>query len=169
MSYSLDPIFKQNLCDALGQQVLDKFLQALNNEPAAVSVRRNPFKLDETAFTNHFTLLSDGKVTWCSDGIYLTHRPQFQMDPLTHAGAFYVQDAASMAVQSIFSSLTGSGPLRALDLCAAPGGKSTCIVASLLTDRDILVSNEVIRSRATVLAENMTKWGRANVVVTKEL
>ena len=168
MSSELDPIFKENLRAALGSEVSERYLQALENEPAVISVRRNPFKMSEAEFAAHFGQLSDGPVPWCSDGLYLKERPQFHLDPLVHAGAYYVQDAASMVVQDIFSSLRGEAPVRVLDLCAAPGGKSTCMAAQSLYDGDILVSNEVIRSRATILAENMTKWGRADIVVTND-
>jgi 16S rRNA C967 or C1407 C5-methylase (RsmB/RsmF family) len=165
---SFSPIFKENLQGALGKQALDKYLQALENEPATVSVRRNPFKMTKAAFAEHFSRLSDGVVPWCGDGLYLRERPQFHLDPLVHAGAFYVQDAASMVVQDLFASLRGNSPLRVLDLCAAPGGKTTCLASEALSDEDILVSNEVIRSRATILAENVAKWGRANIVVTND-
>ena len=168
MSSSLDPIFKENLRAALGDKALERYLQALDNEPATVSVRRNPFKMTPDEFSEHFSEISDGVVPWCGDGLYLKQRSQFYLDALVHAGAYYVQDAASMVVQQIFASLRGEEPVRVLDLCAAPGGKSTCIAAQSLTEEDILVSNEVIRSRATILAENITKWGRANVVVTND-
>lgn len=168
MSFSLDPIFKDNLQEALGKQALERYLQALDSEPAAVSVRRNPFKLTQEAFAGHFASLADGPVPWCGDGLYLRERPQFHFDPLVHAGAYYVQDAASMVVGQLFSSLRGETPARVLDLCAAPGGKTTSIASGSLSDEDILVSNEVIRSRATILAENVTKWGRANIVVTND-
>ena len=168
MSFSLDPIFKDNLQEALGKQALERYLQALDSEPAAVSVRRNPFKLTQEAFAGHFASLADGPVPWCGDGLYLRERPQFHFDPLVHAGAYYVQDAASMVVGKLFSSLRAETPARVLDLCAAPGGKTTCIASRSLSDEDILVSNEVIRSRATILAENVTKWGRANIVVTND-
>ena len=165
---SFDPIFKDNLTAALGRQALDNYMQALENGPATASVRRNPFKMSEEELAGHFLQLADGRVPWCGDGLYLKARPQFHLDPLVHAGAYYVQDAASMVVQELFASLRGRAPVRVLDLCAAPGGKSTCIAAQSLSDDDILVSNEVIRSRATVLAENMAKWGRANIVVTND-
>jgi 16S rRNA C967 or C1407 C5-methylase (RsmB/RsmF family) len=168
MSFDLDPIFLDNLRCALSDGVLEKYLQALENEPATVSVRRNPFKLTKEAFADHFSALADGQVPWCEDGLYLSRRPQFQFDPLVHAGACYVQDAASMAVQEIFSKIRSEAPVRVLDLCAAPGGKTTCVASEALDDRDILVSNEVIRNRATILAENVTKWGRANIVVTND-
>ena len=168
MSYNLDPIFRENLRAALGDEALGRYLQALENEPATVSVRRNPFKMTQEEFAGHFRELDAGQVTWCADGRYLKERPQFHLDPLVHAGAYYVQDAASMVVQQIFAELRGPESVRMLDLCAAPGGKSTCIAAESMREGDILVSNEVIRSRATILAENMTKWGRADVVVTND-
>ena len=166
MSFNLDPIFKDNLQGALGLEALERYLQALENEPATVSVRRNPFKMSQDAFAGHFSGLADGQVPWCGDGLYLKERPSFHLDPLVHAGAYYVQDAASMVVQDLFASLRESSAVRVLDLCAAPGGKSTCIASQALSDEDILVSNEVIRSRSAILAENMAKWGRANIVVT---
>lgn len=104
-------------------------------------------------------------VPWCASGFYLTDRPTFTMDPLIHAGAYYVQEASSMFLEQVFAQLLDVESPRVLDLCAAPGGKSTHI-ASLLAGRGLLVSNEVIRSRAKILSENMTKWGAPNVVVT---
>ena len=124
--------------------------------------------MTQEEFAGHFRELDAGQVPWCADGRYLKERPQFHLDPLVHAGAYYVQDAASMVVQQIFAELRGPESVRVLDLCAAPGGKSTCIAAESMREGDILVSNEVIRSRATILAENMTKWGRADVVVTND-
>ncbi|MBO4657154.1 MAG: rRNA cytosine-C5-methyltransferase [Bacteroidales bacterium] len=168
MSSELNPIFIENLRAALGEEASGRYLQALENEPAAVSVRRNPFKMTQEEFAGHFAGLDAGQVPWCADGLYLKERPQFHLDPLVHAGAYYVQDAASMVVQQVFAELRGQQPVRVLDLCAAPGGKSTCIAAESMREGDILVSNEVIRSRATILAENMTKWGRVDVVVTND-
>jgi len=106
------------------------------------------------------------KVPWSSWGYYLSERPSFTFDPLLHAGAYYVQEASSMLLeQALRQTVDLSRPLRVLDLCAAPGGKST-LVQSLLTEDSLLVSNEVIRSRAGILQENIIKWGAAGVVVT---
>ena len=110
-------------------------------------------------------------VPWCSTGYYLPQRPQFTLDPLIHCGAYYVQEASSMFAQTLFDTLKSidrefaATPLRVLDLCAAPGGKSTHI-ASLINQDSLLVSNEVIKSRVVVLADNLAKWGAENVVVT---
>ena len=89
------------------------------------------------------------------------------MDPLLHAGCYYVQEAASMFLDEVishFSSLT-SRLASVLDLCAAPGGKSTLLRAAL-PDNCMLYSNEPIRNRANILAENVVKWGYENHIVT---
>ena len=112
-------------------------------------------------------------VPWCENGFYLPQRPVFTLDPLFQAGAYYVQEASSMllaeAVRQTVGKRTpyaGQPPLRALDLCAAPGGKST-LLASALPAHSVLVCNEVIRTRIPILRENMDKWGYANVVVSQ--
>jgi NOL1/NOP2/fmu family ribosome biogenesis protein len=86
---------------------------------------------------------------------------------LLHAGAYYVQEASSMFVWQALEVIkheTGGRALKMLDLCAAPGGKST-LLASAGTQH-LVVANEVIRQRAGILTENLGKWGQANVVVT---
>jgi 16S rRNA C967 or C1407 C5-methylase (RsmB/RsmF family)/NOL1/NOP2/fmu family ribosome biogenesis protein len=106
------------------------------------------------------------KIPWTDLGYYLSKRPSFTFDPLFHAGCYYVQEASSMFLeQAIKQSCDLFKPLKVLDLCAAPGGKSTHI-ASLISGDSLLVSNEVIKSRATVLRQNMMKWGQPNVIVT---
>ena len=102
-------------------------------------------------------------VAWCETGFYLPERLSFTFDPLFHAGAYYVQEAASMFLEQAVKAYV-FGSVRCLDLCAAPGGKSTHL-ASLLPKGSLLVSNEVIRSRSQVLAENLAKWGRPDTVV----
>lgn len=104
-------------------------------------------------------------VPWCRDGYYLQQRPSFTFDPLFHAGAYYVQEASSMFLEQVLAQHLPDGPVVMLDLCAAPGGKSTHARA-LLPEGSLLVSNEVMRARAQVLAENLTKWGHPDVVVT---
>lgn len=105
-------------------------------------------------------------VPWSEDGYYLRERPAFYLDPLWHAGAYYVQDASSMSLQFAFRQMSDpAAPLRILDLCAAPGGKST-LMAGMMSPGSLLVSNEVIGSRVGILRENMIKWGVPGVVVT---
>lgn len=105
-------------------------------------------------------------VAWEPDGYFLPGRPLFTADPLFHAGVYYPQESSSMFLGEVFRQLaSGRSGLRVLDLCGAPGGKSTHM-ASLLGEDSLLVTNEVIRTRAAVLAENITKWGTGNVIVT---
>lgn len=107
---------------------------------------------------------SDQQVTWCDKGYYLSERPLFTADPFIHAGVYYVQEASSMFLyQAIKQHFPNARTV--LDLCAAPGGKST-LLTQTLPDSSLLVSNEIIRSRAYILAENIIKWGNANVVVS---
>src|SRR5690606_23188992 len=99
-------------------------------------------------------------------GKYLSDRPIFTLDPLFHAGTYYVQEASSMFLEyAVKQTVDLSKPLKVLDLCAAPGGKSTHLL-SLLNRESLLVSNEAIRSRASILSENIQKWGYANTLVT---
>ena len=142
----------------------DRLLKALETDPQ-VSIRFNPLIPD----TRNLALESlgckaDGQVSWAENAIYLDHRPQFTLDPLIHQGCYYVQEASSMFLEQAVRKCV-SGPVKALDLCAAPGGKST-LLASLLPDGSLLVSNEIQRGRAQILAENMTKWGRTGIMVT---
>lgn len=125
---------------------------------APVSLRVNRAK--------HTPAPAEGEaVGWCDSGYYLPRRLSFTFDPLLHAGAYYVQEASSMFLeQAIRQEVTG--PVKCLDLCAAPGGKSTHLL-SLLPAGSLLVSNEVIRSRSHILAENIAKWGNPAAVVTQ--
>ena len=104
-------------------------------------------------------------VPWCAYGRYLSARPAFALDPRWHAGAYYVQEAASMFVAAAYAAaFPDEAPRCVLDLCAAPGGKST-LWRTLLPDEALLVANEPVKSRANILAENLTKWGHPNTVV----
>ena len=126
---------------------------------AAISVRINPYKDIGLFATNE-------KVPWCSNGVYLNERPVFTLDPAYHAGAYYVQEASSMFLEHMLKSiLPDKKGLRVLDLCAAPGGKST-LIAGLLDKDSLLISNEVIRARASILEENIVRWGYMNTWVT---
>ena len=133
----------------------DEFLSAIDS-PEPVSIRLNRAKYPVSP--------SFSPVAWCGDGYYLDRRPSFTFDPLFHAGAYYVQEASSMFLAQAVGQLSEK-PVKALDLCAAPGGKSTLLLASL-PQGSLLVANEVIRSRAQVLNDNIKKWGYPNAVVT---
>jgi len=107
---------------------------------------------------------SGNRVPWCETGYYLDERPLFTADPLFHAGVYYVQEASSMFLEQAIKQHFPEAR-TVLDLCAAPGGKST-LLSQTLPESSILVSNEIIRSRAYILAENLIKWGNPNCVVT---
>lgn len=156
-SYLPEP-FLQSL-DGLPGFHREAFREAHESRRQLTSVRLNPQKSPgKLSFTD------TKKVPWCRDGLYLAERPSFTLDPLFHAGVYYVQEASSMFLEQAFSQHADAGSgLRVLDLCASPGGKSTHLL-SMLGPEDLLVSNEVIRSRLNVLAENLSKWGHANVV-----
>jgi 16S rRNA C967 or C1407 C5-methylase (RsmB/RsmF family)/NOL1/NOP2/fmu family ribosome biogenesis protein len=148
--------FIQLLEAQLGQVEAQNLISCLQgNSP--VSIRKNPFKIAPKESTS---------IPWSSTGYYLSERPSFTLDPTFHAGSYYVQEASSMFLEQAIRSVADlSSPLRTLDLCAAPGGKSTHLL-SLLSPESLLVSNEVIRSRANILGENITKWGCANSIIT---
>ncbi|MES2799080.1 MAG: rRNA cytosine-C5-methyltransferase [Bacteroidota bacterium] len=137
-------------------------LTALNENPP-VSLRLNSLKqIDQKQLSD---LQFDKQIAWCENAFYLKERPIFTLDPLFHAGCYYPQEAGSMVLDKILRSLTLPDQPIVLDLCAAPGGKST-LISSFLNEKGLLVSNEVIRNRAQILKENLTKWGATNVVVT---
>lgn len=126
------------------------------------SIRLNPRKKFEFRNSN-FEFLD---IPWTQYGFYLKERPSFTFDPLFHAGCYYVQEASSMFLeQALKQTVDLSKPIKVLDLCAAPGGKSTHI-QSLITKESLLVSNEVIKNRNNILKDNIIKWGCENVVVT---
>ncbi len=148
--------FIESIRPLLGQE-WNSFEEVLSEE-TPVSIRANPGKA-------HSINQSNVQVPWCEAGYYLDKRPSFTFDPLFHAGAYYVQEASSMFVEQVFKQYIGDEEVKVLDLCAAPGGKSTHI-ASLISEESLLVANEVIKSRANILSENITKAGYSNVIVT---
>jgi 16S rRNA C967 or C1407 C5-methylase (RsmB/RsmF family) len=152
--------FVKSLESILHGQEVTALLEALRM-PAPVSIRVNTQKTASKP-------VAASVVPWCDNGYYLPERPLFAADPAFHTGHYYVQEAGSMVVGSIAEGLLATLPESAviLDLCAAPGGKSTH-VASVLREGDILVANEVIGTRTPILAENLCKWGAANHIVTK--
>lgn len=133
------------------------FWAAMQQAPV-VSLRRNPAKTAQLPYTVY-------PVPWHPAGYYLDERPDsFALDPLWHAGAYYVQEASSMALLQALP--TSEGPLRILDLAAAPGGKSS-LLASWMPPGSLLIANEVIASRNGILRENLERWGMPGVVVTQ--
>lgn len=172
MQLPLDFITIMHQC--LGQDQAEDLFRSLDL-PSPISIRLNPLKQTQP----HWPLATP--VPWCSNGYYLPQRPQFTLDPLLHAGCYYVQEASSqfthfalqhilnLLIQQSDSSAPQQNPqsLLALDLCAAPGGKST-LALSLLPTQSLLIANEVNPARALVLKDNIQRWGAPNVRVTQE-
>lgn len=137
----------------------EALLQALA-EPSPVSIRLNPLKW------SHIPLYSE-QVPWSGNGFYLKSRPSYTLDPLYHSGCYYPQEASGMFLEQLIKQTCGTtGNLRILDLCAAPGGKST-LLSEIIGKDSLLISNDAIKSRSVVLAETLTKWGAGNFLVTQ--
>ena len=153
--------FIEQITALLGHEEAGRLAQTLQGAPLT-SIRLNAAKCREVPAD----MSPLRRVPWCDTGYYLGQRPSFTFDPLLHAGAYYVQEASSMFVgQAVRAYLPSDSPVVVLDLCAAPGGKST-LLRSLLPGGSLLVANEVVRSRAQILVENLVKWGHPDVVVT---
>ena len=153
--------YTQNL---MGEELFDKFLQGLEEE-TPTSIRLNPFKCPDKTIINPIISEEVQEVPWCpSTGRYIKNRPNFTFDPLLHAGLYYVQEASSMMVDLVVKQLIHQ-PVCMLDLCAAPGGKSTALRAAL-PEGSLLFSNEPMKLRAQILSENIQKFGHPDVVVT---
>ena len=159
-----DRVLMDILERAVGHDKAGLSFDAFSQSPS-VSIRYNPYKLPAPEGNN---------VPWNKYGVILRERPRFVMDPLFHAGCYYVQDSSAMIVGHMvrehLDRFEGLGrPVRVLDLCAAPGGKTTDLAASLrerFGDGFLLVANEVMRARASVLSDNVAVWGDPNVTVT---
>lgn len=170
---TLPEAFLQDIKPYLSPVELESFVHALTGTEASTCIRLNRSKLDylhcsdAELISSSSALSSLTPIPWNpNDGFYLDQRPSFTLDPLLHAGAYYVQEGASQFVTHVLRSLLPAGePVTMLDLCAAPGGKSTAALSALPAG-SILVSNEIDRRRSRILSENVTKWGQPNVIVT---
>ena len=154
MTISLPEAFISTMRETLGDEA-DKLFAALDSE-AVTSIRLNPAKPAEVWLGE--------PVGWCAMGRYLAERPSFTLDPLQHAGAYYVQEASSQFVAHLLSGVDMEGK-RVLDMCAAPGGKTT-IYSTLVGRSGLVVANDINRSRALALSDNVQRWGMGNVLVT---
>ena len=167
----LPDAFSQATRQLMGDDRFARYLASFDEEPP-VSIRLNPRKAQGSGlYTPLPTREGQGggsagaeAVPWCPLGFYLPTRPVFTFDPLLHAGCYYVQEAASMFIHHILKTFVDS-PSDVLDLCAAPGGKSTCAIAAL-PQGSRLWSNEPVNKRASILCENIQKWGYAQCTVT---
>ena len=155
----LPPDFISQINSLLPVDEASAMLQAIASDEAVTSVRFN----DAKGFLPPSSLKS---VPWCPAGVYLDHRPQFTFDPLFHAGGYYVQDASSMFIYHVIKSLV-KYPVSYLDLCAAPGGKTTAALQAL-PQGSLVVANDIVASRAQVLRENVVKWGHDNCMVVND-
>ncbi len=146
----------------LGDEMYRKLALSLDEE-RVFSLRINPWK----TFSGKVEKLPEGcmSVPWSEQGVYLERRLTFTFDPLFHSGCYYVQEPSSMFVEQALRKYAGDAPQTMLDLCAAPGGKSSHACA-VLPEGSLLVANEVIRGRSQILAENLAKWGCPATVVT---
>lgn len=144
-----------------GEERYALFLKGLDQD-SPTSIRLNTFKLKENEGISE-TLIPQ-QIPWCKEGYYLNERPNFTFDPLLHAGIYYVQEASSMFLSHVLRQLI-KHPVTMLDLCAAPGGKTTC-ARTAIPDGSLLFSNEPIGKRAQILAENIQKFGHPDIVVT---
>lgn len=150
--------FLEQLETVLDAQGIQEFRESLEN-PTPTSIR----------FNSHKTISKSAdlaSVPWCPSAYYLSEQPSFTLDPSFHGGAYYVQEASSTFLHHILETIQLPASSQILDLCAAPGGKST-LLSSYLGNSGLLVANEVIKSRAQVLKENIIKWGLGNTVVTQ--
>ncbi len=153
---NLPQAFIERTRQLLGENIYPQFEEALNSEQP-VSIRPNVTKI--------ICPVAGKPISWASStGIYLDKRPTFTFDPLFHAGCYYVQEASSMFVERVLHAYVDQ-PVVMLDLCAAPGGKST-LCRSALPEGSLLVANEMMRNRSQILAENLIKWGHPDIVVT---
>jgi len=137
----------------------ERLISALG-EASPVSIRVNPAKWSRAP-------VNSLPVKWCKTGYYTELRPAFTPVPLYHAGCYYPQEASGMFIEEVFRQVADKGTyLRVLDLCAAPGGKATHL-ASLIGPGGLLVANEAIKTRTSVLSENISRWGSTNTLVTQ--
>lgn len=151
---------KKEFVEMLRQALPDEaeaLCRAIAGTEPSVSVRVNEAK---------GATVPDGaaRVPWCEAGFYLDERPGFTFDPMLHAGLYYVQDASSMFLHHVIKHLVNK-PVRYLDLCAAPGGKTTAALQALPAG-SLVVANEIVPNRARALADNVMRWGSPHAVVT---
>jgi 16S rRNA C967 or C1407 C5-methylase (RsmB/RsmF family)/NOL1/NOP2/fmu family ribosome biogenesis protein len=152
--------FPANFLDSLNNEPgfdRENFVEVHKNNSSPTSIRVNPFKKSAQK--------TGEQVPWCAEGLYLDVRPSFTFDPLFHAGSYYVQEASSMFIAHILKQIKPAEAVKVLDLCAAPGGKSTLLNSAMMPN-DLLVANEIIKTRVPILADNLSRWGTANTIVT---
>jgi len=158
MARTLDTNFIEEINNILPCEEARQMIHAIEHEAPTVAIRLNELKADNQQSCQL------QKVPWCQYGVYLEKRPQFTFDPNFHAGSYYVQDASSMFIYHVIKCISNQ-PVKYLDLCAAPGGKTTTALQALPSN-SIVVANEIMPQRAQILRENIIKWGHDNCMVT---
>ena len=151
----LPEIFSERMMKMLDKEY-DEFQQSFDNE-IVTTIRINSDKFSGKPALD--------RVAYCKTGFFVPKRPVFTIDPFFHSGVYYVQESSSMFLEQAIKLVVTKSDVKVLDLCAAPGGKSTHL-ASILPNESLLVSNDVIRTRSQILSENLRKWGKPNVIVT---
>ena len=152
---TLPDAFMDQTRRTMGADRFERFLASFDEEtPVSIRLRPTPNPSQR-----------EDRVPWCRHAFYLSSRPVFTFDPLLHAGCYYVQEAASMFLDTVLQQHLPERPVMALDMCAAPGGKST-LMRTALPEGSVMFSNEPVRQRASILLENITKWGYDDCFVT---
>ena len=136
------------------------FLASYEKE-RSYGLRLNTLKCADVSAIKEYNLRS---VEWCKDGYYYVADERPGKSVLHEGGAFYIQEPSAMSVVESMDIREGDA---VLDLCAAPGGKSSQI-ACKLDGTGILISNEIIPSRANILSQNIERMGVRNCVVLNE-
>lgn len=165
---SLPAEFIELLHLSLDEPICSRVIEAISNTSPSISIRVNPNKRVDSKCDSVVNLAKslNRAVPWCNEGYYLDSRPSFTFDPSFHCGAYYVQEASSMAIGLVKPFLDSFGKaINILDMCAAPGGKSTHLI-SLMPNGSHFTANEFVRARVTPLRENLIKWGNHKVKVT---
>lgn len=107
---------------------------------------------------------SDKRVSWADEAYYFDENVRPGKHPYHEMGLYYIQEPSAMSAAALLAPKPG---MRVLDLCAAPGGKSTQL-ATYLGDRGLLVSNEINTQRSRILSQNIERMGIKNAIVTNE-
>lgn len=157
--------FADHMRNTLGTDEIAALCTSLLTPPET-GVRFNPVKHKAMAkIPDEFSACKG--VEWCPEGIRLEQRPLFTLMPELHAGGFYVQDPSSMIISEVIRRILGKDhpPIAYLDVCAAPGGKTTAAM-SALPEGSLLLANEFVPSRAQILKENIQKWGYPASIIT---
>ena len=162
----MKPAFLERMNNLLGPEFPAFEAAMLGSRVNSVRVNTGKIKLSEL---EAFVGQALERVPWCDAGVYVSHESRLGSSWLHAAGGLYVQEASAMAVVETLEPQPGE---RILDLCAAPGGKSTHIAQSMrhsgLLDSGLLVTNEIVNTRARILAENLERLGFPGVVMNED-